>query len=210
MPRNTQTVLYDTNSTNNNNRTAVHLSTNIIIVVGGNTVGAVQSLSINEARNVEMVDEVGTDGHIDSAPTKSTDVSGNCTRIRFDKMRIAAAFSRGFVHVKSQRVPFDIEIHDNFHDADTANKIITVLKNVWITGINYDYQVSNFIISDKMDFKAEDIYSVIKTSQNVVQTPGNGMTNDIYINQYEQEADASSVYRGALDAPGLISAFLND
>ena len=92
------------------NRTGIALSTQIVLMVGPNPIGAVQDLSINESRDVSFISEVGTDGQIDSAPRSSTKVSGRCERIRFDRLRVAEAFSRGFVHVKSQRFPFDIVI----------------------------------------------------------------------------------------------------
>jgi hypothetical protein len=206
MPRNTQTVLYDADG---NNATKSHLSTNIIILVNGNTVGAVQNLSIEEARGgIRQVDEVGTDGHIDSAPNQSTNYTGSCERVRFDAMRIAEAFSRSFVHVKSQRIPFDIEIQDVFQDVDRENSIITTLKNVWIKNISVKYSSTDFVIVETMGWEAEDINSVIKTSQNVVQGVGNGMANPIILNSIEQSTDRSSDNRGSLDAPGLLNAFL--
>jgi len=206
MPRNTNTQLFDQDG---NNRTATHLSTNIIILVAGNVVGAVQELNITEARpTITMIDEVGTDGHIDSAPAKSTDISGSCKRTRFDKMRIAEAFSRGYIHVKSQRIPFDIEIHDQFADSDPGNSIITTIKNVWIENINYVYSAADWVISDNMAWKAEDIYSTLNMN-NVVTTIPNGYIENIHINSFEQEADRGD-FRGALDAPGLLNAFLTD
>src|SRR5690606_42104236 len=80
------------------NRTGTAVSTNIIIEVDGNAVGAIQSLSIKETRQIATIDEVGTDGHIDSVPSKSTDITVTCQRTRFDNLRVAAAFSRGFIH----------------------------------------------------------------------------------------------------------------
>ena len=191
------------------NKTGTHLSTNIVILVDGNVVGAVQSLEINEARNggIRMIDEVGTDGHIDSAPSGSTNYSGNCSRVRFDRMRIAEAFSRGFIHVKSQRIPFDIEIQDRFGDADPGNAIITTIQNVWIESIGYTYSAKDFIITDTMRWAAEDIFSVLNNgavvgSQNAVGQP-------VRLNTFESEADVGK-FRGALDAPGLLDAFLSD
>ena len=203
MPRNTGTQLFDADG---NNRTATHLSTNIIIIVDGNPIGAIQSLSVTEARpNIKMIDEVGTDGHIDSAPIGSTDYTIECTRIRFAKLRIAEAFSRGFIHVKSQRIPFDIEIHDRFADADEGNAIITTIKNVWIKQISYPYSSSEWTITDTMSCSAEDIYSVLN-SNNVAQSVSNGRINPIILNPFEQEADRGN-QRGALDAAGLLDAF---
>ncbi len=206
MPRNTGTVLYDSEG---NNATRTHLSTNIIISVDGNVVGAVQTFTQNEGRpEIRMIDEVGTDGHIDSAPNRSTNITGSCDRVRFARTRICEAFSRGFIHVKSQRIPFDIEIHDRFHDADPNNAIVTTIKNVWIKSISTSYAVNDWIISDKMDWEAEDISSTMNGA-NVAQETASGRSNTIQLNPFEQQADVGQ-YRGALDAPGLLDAFLSD
>ena len=203
--RNTRTALSDANG---NNRTGTHLSTNIVVKVDNYIVGAIQSMNITEARDVKMIDEVGTDGHIDSAPTKSTDITGDCERVRFDRQRIAESFARGFVHVAAQRIPFDIEIHDSFHDLDPNNSIITTLKNVWITQISYSYTVNDWVVSDKMNFKAESIHSIL-ANNNVVTGVANGQEGNIVLNQFEQEADRG-VFRGAMDAAGVLNAFLQD
>lgn len=203
--RNTRSAITDANG---NNRTGTHLSSNIIIKCDNYVVGAVQSININETRSIRMIDEVGTDGHIDSAPNKSTDVKGSCERVRFDRQRIAEAFARGFVHVGAQRIPFNIEIHDQFSDSDTANAVVTVLEQVWITGISYQYGVNDWIITERMDFEAESIFS-IQNNNNVVTGVANGQDGPIRLDQYEQEADRG-VYRGALDQAGVLNAFLDD
>jgi hypothetical protein len=206
MPtRNTSTALQDTDG---NNRTATHLSTNIIIKVDGNVVGAVKSLEVTESRTLKMIDEVGTDGHIDSAPSASTNITGSCQRTRFDRMRIAEAFSRGFIHVHAQRIPFDLEIQDIFHDSDPANAIITTIRNVWIKDIRYTYSADDFIIVENMSWEAEGIFSVLNNN-NVAQAVANGRGNPIILNQFEQEADRGA-FSGALDAAGLLNAFLAD
>jgi hypothetical protein len=204
MPRNTATRINDSGG---NNRTGSHLSTNIIILVDGNAIGAIQTMQINEERGLKMIDEVGTDGHIDSAPNVSTNISGSCTRVRFDRMRIAEAFSRDYHHVHSQRIPFDIEIHDQFHDADTNNAIITTIKNVWIGKIGYTYSSADFVIQDEMSWQAEAIFSVLNNGNVVGGQMADGRT--INTNSFEQQADRGQ-FRGALDAPGLLDAFLSD
>ena len=203
MPRNTGTQLFDADG---NNRTATHLSTNIVVIVAGNPIGAIQTLEITEDRpSIKMIDEVGTDGHIDSAPNQSTNYTISCQRIRFDKLRVAEAFSRGFLHVKAQRIPFDIEIHDRFADADEGNAVITTIKNVWINKIGYTYSATDWTITDTMGMVAEDIFSVLN-SNNVAQAAASGRANPIILNPFEQEADRGN-QRGALDAAGLLDAF---
>ena len=204
--RNTGTNPLDANG---NNRTATHLSTNIVIIVDGNPIGAIQKLDINEERPaIKMIDEVGTDGHIDSAPNGSTNYTINCDRIRFDNMRVADAFSRGFLHVKAQRIPFDIEIHDKFADADEGNAIVTTIKNVWIKKIGYSYQSNEWTITDNMSCEAEDIFTIIN-GNNAVQAHVNGRANDIILNPFEQEADRGGS-RGSLDAAGLLNALTDN
>lgn len=189
------------------NTTQTAISTNIIVSVGPNTIGAIQELRVEEAREIRMIDEVGTDGHVDSVPVRSTNITGTCNRIRFNKMRIAEAFSRSFVHVKAQRFPFDIVIIDNWNGSDN-NALITTIKNVWIQNISYTYSVSDWVITDNMSWQAESIYTTLANApsstggvQNIplsILSP----TSDI-----ERAADVGQRL-GSMDAPGLLSAFL--
>ena len=197
------------------NKTSTAISTNILITVGPTPVGAVQRLTINERRAIRMIDEVGTDGHIDSVPNQSTNVTGTCERIRFDRMRIAEAFGRSFIHAKSQRFPFDIVIIDNWNGnplnpGDNSASIITTIQNVWIAEISYGYQANDWIITDTMNWEAETIYSTLGSSASPAAQGGErniplaiaSPTSDI-----EQASDTGG-RRGSLDAPGLLKAFL--
>ncbi len=197
------------------NKTSTALSTNILIVVGPTPVGAVQTLNINERREIRTIDEIGTDGHIDSTPVKSTDITGSCTRIRFDRMRIAEAFGRSFLHAKSQRFPFDLVVIDNWNGSatnpgDTSAAIITTIKNVWINEISYGYQANEWIITDTMSFVAETIGSTLGAGSNPAATGGeraipislSSPTSDI-----ERAADIG-LRRGSMDSPGILRSFL--
>lgn len=205
----TGSQLLDPETGRNVTRTGV--STNIIIQVDGNPVGAIQNLNIKEDRSIQPIDEVGTDGHIDSVPNKSTDVSGDCKRIRFDNLRIATAFSRGFVHAAAQRIPFDIVILDIFgadeDDADGFNQadnvITTVIKNVWIRSISVAYQAGDFVISEDMAWVAEHIYSYLGQNNSAVPAPSARQFQIIDDDAFERQADIGA-RRGALDAAGLI------
>ncbi len=194
--------------TSQRNRTGTHLSTNINILVNGISVAAVKSLQISEDRTIKQIDEVGTDGHIDSAPSKSTDISGSCTRTRFDRQRIAEAFLRGFVHVSAQRIPFDIEIQDNFAGSDDASVVITTIRNVWISGIDVTYDSGEFIITESMKWQGESIDSILGNGGSVVGNVNNrGIP--LEINPFERDADVGR-YRGSLDGAGLLLAFDGD
>jgi hypothetical protein len=205
----TGSQLLDPETGRNVTRTGV--STNIIIQVDGNPVGAIQNLNIKEDRSIQTIDEVGTDGHIDSVPNKSTDISGDCKRIRFDNLRVATAFSRGFVHAAAQRIPFDIVILDIFAadegDADgfnaADNVITTVIKNVWIRSISVSYQAGDFVISEDMSWVGEHIYSYLGQGQQAVPAPNARQIPVIDDDAFEKQADVGQ-RRGALDAAGLI------
>ena len=185
------------------NQTRTSLSTMIVIKVNDQAVGAVQNLNITEARDIRMIDEVGTDGHIDSAPIKSTDISGDCRRIRFDRMRIAEAFDRGFLHVKAQRVPFDIQVIDMMG----AVPIMTIISNVWIKQISYGYTQNDWIITDDMQWVAESISTFLAGSQgqSAAQAGGGRSLVTVPWDVYEVAADVG-VRLGAMDAAGLYNA----
>lgn len=200
---------------NGKNITSTALSTNILITVGPNAVGAVQRMTINERRAIKMVSEVGTDGMIDSAPHQSTEISGTCERIRFDRMRIAEAMGRSFIHAKSQRYPFNIVIIDHWNgnplDAtDNSQAIITTIQNVWISEISYAYQASDWIITDTMNWQAETIYSTLGTNGPAATGGVRNIPLSILspTSDIEQSADTGG-RRGSLDSPSLITSFLN-
>jgi hypothetical protein len=218
---NTGSTLFGTSANANINKTSTGISTNIIIMVNNTAVGAIQSMAISEKRGIKMIDEVGTDGHIDSVPNVSTNITGSCQRVRFDKLRITEAFSRGFVHVQSQVYPFDIVILDKQKQA-TGSQISTVIKNVWISGIDYTYQISDWVITDTMTWEAETIFSVLNNgnSQPVAVGGERGVThmgsgpngtlnivsgdNGNIINIEQLVDTGSGGRRGSLDAAGLI------
>lgn len=200
---NTQSALL---SNSGKNKTGIALSTNIVIKVDDNAVGAIKSINYSENRQIEAISEVGTDGIIDSAPKSSVTIDGSCSRVRFDGMRIATAFSRGFVHVSAQRRPFDIEIHDIFTSADDTKQIVTVLKNVWIKSIKTTYDADNFIVSDSMDFMAETVYSHISSGGGNIALFGGERSFPLDMDAIEQEADRGG-RRGSLDAADLLHAF---
>lgn len=200
--RNTGTPFTDSDG---NNVTQTHLSTHIIIKCNNNVIGAMQEISIDESRSLKPIEEIGTDGIIDLTPNGSVKLSGSCKRVRFSKSRITAAFGLGWIHLKSQRVGFNIEIIDTFTDA--SNPIVTTIEGVWIKSIQTAYSAGDWVITDTFSWDAKDIYS-IQNNTNVVGPVGpQGQT--IYLNAYERQADRGE-YRGAIDAPGLLTAFITD
>jgi hypothetical protein len=147
---------------------------------------------------------------------KSTDISGSCKRVRFDRLRVTEAFSRGFLHVASQVYPFDIVIMDK-QKRNVASQISTVIKNVWIKSLSVEYSADNFIITDTMGWEAETIYSILNNGGGISAAQG-GEIGVKYANfpapagitvpgggGLEQLVDTGGAgYRGSLTASGLI------
>jgi len=203
----------NTNSTtgylDGRNKTSTSLSTNILVLVNDTPVGALQELSVNEARSVTMIQEVGTDGFIDSVPTSSTKISGSCKRIRYDALRITEAMGRSFLHLASQAYPFDFVIIDR--NRRGGNKISTVIKNVWLTSLQYAYSQGEWIITDNVQWEAETIYSTLVGTGNSAATGGDlgikssGPFNAEFTNDIERAVDSGkSGRRGSLDSGGLL------
>jgi len=198
------------------NRTRTSVSTNIIIQVNGSSIGAIQSMSYTETRPIKFIDEIGTDGHVDGVPFGATTISGSCSRVKFDNLSIASAFSRGFVHVSAQRVPFDIHIIDVFASdegsagdfGDDSSSIVTIIKKVWIKQIKNDFKSNDFIISQSMDFEAETIFSIMSNNGSATSAVGRRILPNTQLDQFEVQADTGQ-RRGALDAAGLINALGN-
>lgn len=185
------------------NGTNVSLSTFVLIKVKNNPVGAVKSLQINENRNITQISEIGTDGILDSAPSKAATVEGSCQRTRFDRMRITEAFDRGFLHVKSQRYPFDIEVIDRIVGENETSYIKTVITSVWIKSLAYTYSSDDYIIVDTMGWIAEDISTTIggkPAARGGTRNSGRSIYDPIEVN-----ADTGG-RRGGLDLPDLYTS----
>lgn len=191
------------------NKTSTSLSTNMLITVNGVPVGAIQELSISERREVAKIQEVGTDGFIDSLPKSSLDVSGSCTTIRYDALRLTEAFGRSFLHLSSQVYPFDIVIIDK--NRRDGNKISTVIKNVWFTSLSYSLSQGDWLIQDKADWTAETIYSFLSGNGASAATGGDkgiigsGPFNTADVSDIERVVDTGkNGRRGSLDSGGLL------
>jgi hypothetical protein len=217
-PNTLSTLAYD----NGINKTSTAISPHILILVNGRPVGAIQTLDITESRgSIKMVDEVGTDGHIDSVPNGSTNISVTCQRTRFDRLRIAEAFSRGFIHVASQVYPFDIVVLDKQKRASSV-QISTVIKNAWIKEIRFTLSATEWVIAENMTLEAEAIFSILNggtnpriggvAGQSVAVGGEIGIPHANFISgtdgslpYIEQLTDVgASGRRGSLDASGLI------
>ena len=155
------------NNTNTNvsnpSRIQAGLSTLIEIKVGEEKVGAIQSLGYSETRTIERVQEVGTDGVIEIVPVSGTFYELTAERLVFERLRLPEAFARGFQHIQSQAVPFNIHItHFNNYpispsaDADDPNKHrYMVYLNCWFQAYGGTYRAGAYLVTETSTIWAE-------------------------------------------------------
>lgn len=185
--------------------TRTALSTQIIILVDGEPVGAVQDFSPDQSRANKRITEVGTDGTIEIVPTSGAEVSLSISRIVYDGLSVTEAMARGFRNLKSQRIPFDIVVIDqNTGTGDDA--IITTYKNCWFKSIRNSYKSSDYIIDESVQVDVEDVMT-LRGGEAVALSQGVGGSRQIPLQRdpVELATDAGG-RRGSLDFPGLISA----
>lgn len=172
-----------TQSPYHDKRIQAALSTQILIKVQGVNgawfdVGAIQNFQVSENRNINPIQEVGTDGIIQLHPSGAQPIQISVTRAVFDYQRVTVAFQRGFHHVMSQRFPFDIVVVDynpyvfasearhfpnasrslSFEGADTARTVRTRFVNCWFSTNQYTYAADNYMITENATIMAEAVY----------------------------------------------------
>lgn len=185
--------------------TRTSLSTQIIIMVNNEPVGAIQSFRVGQARGIKDITEVGTDGIIELVPNSANRVSLTINRIYFDGISLPEAFSRGFRNLQSQRIPFDIIVIDQTTGTGD-NAIIETYHNCWFESLNTTFNSSDYVIIQDASVKCEFV-STIRGGEAVSLSQGAGGSRQVpvQLDSVELAADSGNT-RGSLDYPGLISA----
>jgi hypothetical protein len=185
--------------------TRTALSTQILIMVNNEPVGAVQSFQEQQNRPSKRIPEIGTDGTVEIVPQEIANFKLTVKRIVYDGLSVTESFSRGFRNVQSQRIPFDIVVIDQYTGTGD-DAVITTYENCWFTSISKSYEAGNFIINEDVGIEVENI-STIRGGEAVALSQGVGGSRQIspQIDEVELLAD-SGVRRGSLDFPGLINA----
>jgi len=179
------------------------LSTQIIVRVGTITVGAIQNLAISQTRSLYRSREIGLDGILEIVPNNATEYTANITRIVFDRLRLLEAFGRGFINIKSQLIPFTIDIIDRSGGNEESGAVVHRLVNCWFATYNPRYEASNFIISEEATIQFEDISTTLSGSAEPAAQGGErGLV--FSTNARERAADAGD-FRGTMDVSNLIN-----
>lgn len=207
VPPNTQSTINATDQ--NRDLTSTGLSTQIIIMVNDNPVGALQSLSVSQRRGLARVRELGTDGVIEIIPNAPTEFDLRASRVVFDQLRLPEAFSRGFRMINAQRIPFTIKVFDIGKTSanaeikeDTSNIVVMTYEGCWFTSYETPYNVDNYVITETADIWAETGYvsegatGLSARSLMGFETDSDGVETSV--NEGER--------RGSLDVGGLFDA----
>lgn len=130
-----------------NKKIVTGLSTLITVKVNNNAVGALQTITISQARDVIKHQEIGTDGFVENHPKGAANVTAEASRIVFDGLSVTEAFSRGFFNIQAQRIPFDIQIIDR-QSGDGSLAIVHTLHSCWFTKVARPYKSDDFLITE--------------------------------------------------------------
>jgi hypothetical protein len=209
FPNTESTILRGTGDSTEG-RTSTGLSTQIIIKVNNQPVGAVQNMTVTQNRGLQRINEVGTDGNVEIVPNTSTTFDISVNRIVFDQLRLPEAFSRSFRFINAQRVPFDIEVYD-IGNADEQNALVessssgvVVMKfvNCWFQNYVTPYQATDFLITESATIWAETGFV------------SSGGAPPPHLRDFGPQTDTAGIEgsanvgdrRGGIDAAGLINA----
>ena len=132
------------------------LTTQIVVKVNRATVGAIQQLTINQNRDMNVFEECGTDGIVEIVPKGATRVDLTIHRTVFDQLRITEAFSRGFINIQAQRIPFNIEIISRDTN-DPATMLVFILSNCWFKSCSMPHDANNYLIVEQAGVVCERI-----------------------------------------------------
>jgi hypothetical protein len=193
-------------------KTRTNLSTQIVVYVNNQPVGAIQDFQERQQRTIKKITEVGTDGIIESVPQSATTITLTVRRIVFDGLSLPESMARGFRNIHAQRIPFDIVVIDRFTGTEEeGGAIVTTYHNCWFESLGKSYTTGDYTITEDANLSVEAI-STERNGAPIASSQGVGGGRDLgsegrQIDSVEQAADYGT-YRGSMDFPGLIkSAF---
>jgi len=202
-----------TNSVVGNNM-STGMSTQALITFGATqrAIGAIQSLTVNQTRNIQGIPEVGTDGFIEKVPNSATEISLSVSRIVFDQLSMPLAFGRAFYNIHAQRAPFDITILDKTKSPASnaqgqrsdVGVISHIYRNCWFKSLSTPYSAQDYIITQQAEISVEFVMTTDGNGGSPIL--GNSSYTESYIEgsgdfNFERISDLGR--RGSLDSSGL-------
>lgn len=175
------------------------LSTQMTIKVGATTVGAIQSLAIQQNREMNIWEEIGTDGIIEIHPKGAAKINIQVQRVVFDGLRLPEAFARGFINIQAQRLPFNIEIIDKSDSLDIGDAVVSTCNGCWFKSYSPTFTAENFIIKEQADIVCEYI-TTMRSAISAVHGGKRGIAFDF--DTIERNTDVKGI-RGRFDSAGV-------
>lgn len=175
------------------------LSTQIVVKVDSTTVGAIQQLQVNQARDMHVQEEIGTDGVVEIHPKGAAKIELSVQRAVFDKLRVTEAFARGFVNIQAQRVPFDIQIIDRSEFESVKKAMVHVCNNCWFKSYGSTITSSNYLIIENAGIVCE----YMTTTVDGISAVHGGLRGIKYIHDSIERATDTRGIRGRFDSAGL-------
>ncbi len=176
-----------------------NLSTQITIKVDSTTVGAIQQLQVNQNREMNVWEEIGTDGIVEIHPKGAAKIDLNIQRAVFDQLHITEAFARGFVNIQAQRVPFDIQIIDRSASVDPKDSTIHTYNNCWFKTYGSTITANNYLIMENATLACE----YITTTVNGLSAVHGGLRGIKYVyDSMERNTDVEG-RRGRFSSAGI-------
>jgi hypothetical protein len=176
------------------------LSTQITIKVDGTTVGAIQQLQLNQNRDMNVWEEIGTDGIVEIHPKGAAKIDLTVQRAVFDQLHITEAFARGFVNIQAQRIPFNIQILDRMGSADPKNTTVHVCNSCWFKSYGTTITSSNYLIMENASLVCE----YITTTVDGVSSVHGGLRGIKYVADSIERFTDTEGRRGKFDSAGVI------
>jgi hypothetical protein len=176
------------------------LSTQIVVKVDGTTVGAIQQLQLNQNRDMNIYEEIGTDGIVEIIPKGAAKIDLTVQRVVFDQLHITEAFARGFVNIQAQRIPFNIQILDKMGNLDPKNTKIHVCNNCWFKSYGTTITSSNYLIMENASIVCE----YITTTIDGVSSVHGGLRGIKFVGDSIERFTDVEGRRGKFDSAGVI------
>ena len=149
------------------------LSTQITVFVndangGIEPVGAIQSLTVTENNTLKRIGETRSGRTVEIIPQGPDMITLNVRRMIFDNLRLIHALGRGYTHIRSQRVPFDIAVFDKTHTgqvwpqshAPSLTMMQTWYRRCWFSSLNVDYRAQEYLITENATLECEYIEEI--------------------------------------------------
>lgn len=154
------------NPKSSNENSLLQTSTNIDILSNGVTVGMIQSFTITENRDINKLQEIGTEGVVQAVPGNTKGGSLNVNRMAlygsnlWDAVGLVGVKNTDntiqiFQTLKNQRVPFEIQIKTPRSNTDFYYETYI---DCWLSSYSKTFAVGTITVAEQATIMYADVY----------------------------------------------------